>query len=96
LTVGRNHKSKTITTECRGVNYYLPLKLNTMNTIRLIGRLAVSMLIVILFEGLLTLGLAFKSEIYQSPLAWIVQVLIVCGTVWWAAEWHNEETSKQS
>ena len=67
-----------------------------MNTIRLIGRLAVSMLIVILFEVLLTLGLAFKSEIYQSPLAWIVQVLIVCGTVWWAAEWHNEETSKQS
>jgi hypothetical protein len=67
-----------------------------MNTIRLIGRLAVSMLIVILFEGLLTLGLAFKSEIYQSPLVWIVQVLIVCGTVWWAAEWHNEETSKQS
>jgi hypothetical protein len=65
-----------------------------MNTIRLIGRLAVSMLIVILFEGLLTLGLAFKSEIYQSPLVWIVQVLIVCGTVWWAAEWHNEETSE--
>ena len=65
-----------------------------MNTIRLIGRLAVSMLIVILFEGLLTLGLAFKPEIYQSPLAWIVQVLIVCGTVWWAAEWHYEETNK--
>ena len=67
-----------------------------MNTIRLIGRLAVTMLVVILFEGLMTLGLAFKSETYQSPLAWIVQVLIVCGAVWFAAEWHNEETSKQS
>jgi preprotein translocase subunit SecY len=80
--------------ECRGVNYYLPLKLNTMNTIRLIGRLAVTMLVVILFEGLMTLGLAFKPETYNSPLAWIVQVLIVCGVVWFAAEWHNEETNK--
>lgn len=67
-----------------------------MDTIRLIGRLAVTMLVVILFEGLLTLGLAFKSETYQSPLAWIVQVLIVCGIVWWAAEWHNEETTKKA
>jgi hypothetical protein len=67
-----------------------------MNTIRLIGRLAVTMLVVILFEGLMTLGLAFKPETYSSPLAWIVQVLIVCGIVWFAAEWHNEETNKQS
>jgi len=83
-------------TECRGINYYLPLKLNTMNTIRLIGRLAVTMLVVILFEGLMTLGLAFKPETYSSPLAWIVQVLIVCGVVWFAAEWHNEETTKKA
>lgn len=67
-----------------------------MNTIRLIGRLAVSMLIVILFEGLLTLGLAFKSETYESPFAWIVQVLIVCAVVWFAGEWHNEQTNTQS
>ena len=67
-----------------------------MNTIRLIGRLAVTMLVVILFEGLMTLGLAFKPKSYEHPLAWIVQVLIVCGVVWFATEWHNEETSKQS
>ena len=66
-----------------------------MNTIRLIGRLAVSMLLVILFEGLITLGLAFKSTTYEHPLSWVVQVLIVCGVVWWAAEWHNEETTKK-
>jgi hypothetical protein len=67
-----------------------------MNKIRLIGRLAVSMLTVILLEGLMTLGTAFKSTTYNHPLAWIVQILIVCGVVWWAAEWHNEETTKQS
>ena len=65
-----------------------------MNTIRLIGRLALSTLLAILFEGLMTLGLAFESKSYEHPLAWIVQVLIVCGVVWFAAEWHNEETSK--
>jgi hypothetical protein len=72
----------------------LTSKLKTMNTIRLIGRLALSALLAILFEGLMTLGLAFESKSYEHPLAWIVQVLIVCGVVWFAAEWHNEETSK--
>jgi len=65
-----------------------------MNKIRLIGKLAVSALLVILFEGLMTLGLAFESKTYEHPLAWIVQILIVCGVVWFAAEWHDEETKR--
>lgn len=67
-----------------------------MNTVRLLGRLSVALLLVIFFEGLMTLGLAFNPATYSTPFAWIVQILILISTVWFVGEWHNEQTNTQS
>ena len=60
-----------------------------MNTIKLIGRLATTLLCVLFFEGLITVGNAFNTAAYTNPFTWIIQSLVLCITVWFAAEWHD-------
>lgn len=57
-----------------------------IEAIKITGRFALLALFAIIFEGLLTLGGAFKFEHYGA-LAWIVQCLILVLCVWGAAEW---------
>ena len=50
-----------------------------MKIVEFLGRLAVCLLVLIVFEGLITLGLAFEIDKY-TWIAWLSQVLllIVC------------------
>jgi hypothetical protein len=59
-----------------------------MNTIRFVGRLAILLLTTVFVEGMMTLGYAFETKAYQSPMAWIIQSLIFVSVVWAAAEWQ--------
>jgi hypothetical protein len=59
-----------------------------MNTIRFVGRLAILLLTTVFVEGMMTLGYAFDTKAYQSPMAWIIQSLIFVSVVWAAAEWQ--------
>ncbi len=59
-----------------------------MNTIRFVGRLAILLLTTVFIEGMMTLGYAFETKAYQSPMAWIIQSLIFVSVVWAAAEWQ--------
>jgi hypothetical protein len=65
-----------------------------IEAIKITGRFASLALFAIIFEGMLTLGSAFKFE-YYGPLAWIVQCLILVLCVWGAAEW-TEAVKKDS
>jgi hypothetical protein len=66
-----------------------------IEAIKITGRFASLALFAIIFEGILTLGSAFKFEQYDA-LAWIVQCLILVICVWGAAEWTEsiKEESK--
>ena len=66
-----------------------------MKKIRLVGRLAASALGAIFFEGMMTLGHAFKFEEY-GPIVWILQSLVLVLVVWFAAEWHDNEERSNS
>jgi hypothetical protein len=59
-----------------------------MNTIRFVGRLAILLLTTMFIEGMMTLGYAFETKAYASPMAWIIQSLIFVSVVWAAAEWQ--------
>jgi len=63
-----------------------------IKAIKITGRCASLALFAIIFEGMLTLGSAFKFE-YYGPLAWIVQCLILVLCVWGAIEWTEFEKS---
>ena len=63
-----------------------------IEAIKLTGRFALIVLFAIMFEGMLTLGSAFKFEHYDA-LAWIVQCLIFVLCVWVAVEWTEFEKS---
>ena len=57
-----------------------------MKIIEFLGRLAVCLLVLIVFEGLITLGLAFEIDKY-TWIAWLSQVLLLIVCVWVACEW---------
>jgi hypothetical protein len=59
-----------------------------MNTLRFVGRLAILLLTTMFVEGMMTLGYAFETKAYASPMSWIIQSLIFVGVVWAAAEWQ--------
>lgn len=57
--------------------------------ISLLGRLSFILLLVIGFEGLITLGNAFEFCQY-SLIAWIAQILVLIICIWIAIMWHDE------
>jgi len=46
-----------------------------MNTLRFVGRLAILLLTTMFVEGMMTLGYAFETKAYASPMSWIIQSL---------------------
>lgn len=61
-----------------------------MKTIEFLGRLAVCLLVLIVFEGLITLGLAFEIDKY-TWIAWLSQVLLLIVCVWCACKWFEDD-----
>lgn len=60
------------------------------NIVGFLGRLATSLLIAFILEGVMTMGAALKYQNY-SPLAWIFQTLVFIITVWIATEWYHAD-----
>lgn len=66
-----------------------------MNTVSLIGRMATMLLVVIIFEGVMTFGGAFRFESYTA-IGIIFQSLVFCICIWAACGWHFEETRERT
>lgn len=58
-----------------------------------LGRLAAMILLAALFEGIMTLGLAFRFEEYTA-IGYVFQALMFTLVVWATTEWYyNDEMS---
>jgi hypothetical protein len=66
---------------------------NFRKTMAYLGRLAAMTLIAAFFEGMLTLGLAFRFEEYTA-IGYVFQALMFTLVVWATTEWYyNDEMS---
>ena len=61
------------------------------NTIGFIGRFSAVMLLIMFFEGMITLGSAFEFEHY-SAMGILFQCFMFCLGTWAATEWHYDSS----
>ena len=62
---------------------------NFRNFVGFIGRLTASILFIALFEGIITLGYAFRFEEYTA-IGYIFQSMMFVLAVWMATEWYYD------